>query len=85
MKEFKYVVKAEEGLHARPAGLLVKKASSYQQQITIWKDDKSGDAKRLFSVMGLGVKAGEEVTVRVNGEDEERVIAEMELFFSENL
>ena len=67
MKEFKYVVTDAEGIHARPAGLLVKKAGEFTSSVTIAKGDKSADAKRIFGVMGLGVKTGEEVTITADG------------------
>lgn len=63
MKEFKYVVTDPEGLHARPAGILVKKAAEFQSKIMIDKAGKAADAKRILGVMGLGVKKGEEVTI----------------------
>ena len=56
MKEFKYVITDPEGIHARPAGILVKQAAGYQSAVTIAKGEKSADAKRIFGVMGLGVK-----------------------------
>ncbi len=79
MKEFKYVVTDPEGIHARPAGILVKPA------VKITKGEKTADAKRIFGVMGLGVKTGEEVTITVEGADEDTAIAELEAFFKENL
>lgn len=85
MKEFTYVITDEQGLHARPAGVLVKQAAGYKSSVTIGKGGKDVDAKRIFAVMGLGVKCGEEVTVKVDGEDEETVAAELETFFKENL
>lgn len=85
MKEFKYVINDELGIHARPAGMLVKQAASYQSAVTIVKGEKSADAKRIFGVMGLGVKTGEEVIIKADGEDEETAIAELEAFFKENL
>ena len=85
MKEFKYVITDPEGIHARPAGILVKQAASYQSSVKIAKGDKSADAKRIFGVMGLGVKTGEEITVTVDGADEETAAAELETFFKENL
>ena len=85
MKEFKYVVTDPEGIHARPAGILVKQASGYASAITITKGDKNADAKRIFGVMGLGVKTGEEVTITAEGADEDTAIAELETFFKENL
>lgn len=85
MKEFKYVITDPEGIHARPAGVLVKQAAGYQSTVKIAKGEKSADAKRIFGVMGLGVKSGEEITVTVEGADEETAAAELEAFFKENL
>lgn len=85
MKEFKYVITDAQGIHARPAGLLVKQAGGYTSSVTIEKSGKTADAKRIFGVMGLGVKQGEELTVRADGADEEKAIAELETFFKENL
>ena len=85
MKEFKYVVTDPEGLHARPAGILVKKAAEFQSKIMIDKAGKVADAKRILGVMGLGVKKGEEVTITAEGEDEETAIVALEAFFKENL
>lgn len=85
MKEFKYVVKDPEGIHARPAGILVKQAAGYQSEIKIAKDGRTADAKRIFGVMGLGVKTGEEVTITAEGADEDTAIKELEAFFEKNL
>ncbi len=85
MKEFTYVITDPAGIHARPAGLLVKQAQPYESDVTIIKDGKEGNAKSMLSVMGLGAKTGEEVTVRAEGPDEDDVITELEAFFKENL
>ena len=85
MKEFTYVITDAEGIHARPAGELVKKAKEYVSSVTIIKDGKKADAKKLFGLMGLGVKQGMEITVQVEGEDEETAAAAMEAFMKENL
>ena len=71
MKEFKYVVQDELGLHARPAGLLVKEAAKYKSAITLDSGAKKADAKRIMAVMSMGVKKGVEVTVTIEGEDED--------------
>ena len=86
MKEFSYVIKDAEGIHARPAGELVKLAKSFAPTtITISKGVKSGNATKIFAVMGLGAKQGETVTFRIEGEGEEAAAAELEKFVSENL
>lgn len=85
MKSFNYIITDEVGIHARPAGMLVKEAKKYAASITIVKGEKKADARKLMVLMGLGVKCGEEVTVEVEGEDEETAAAAMETFFKENL
>ena len=79
------VITDPEGIHARPAGILVKQAAGYQSTVKIAKGEKSADAKRIFGVMGLGVKTGEEITITVEGADEDTAAAELETFFKENL
>lgn len=85
MKNFKYVIKDEIGLHARPAGLLVKEAGKFQSTITIKANGKSGDAKRIFGIMGLAVKQNDEVTIEADGADEADAIAALQKFFQENV
>lgn len=85
MKEFTYKITDELGIHARPAGLLVKKAGEFASDIAIYKGEKQADLKRLFSVMGLSIKKDDTVRVTVNGADEERATAEIEAFFRNNL
>ncbi|MDR2860311.1 MAG: HPr family phosphocarrier protein [Elusimicrobiota bacterium] len=86
MANFKYVITDEVGIHARPAGELVKKVKDYvDTTIEIAKGDLKADAKKLFQVLKLGVKKGEEVTVTIIGKDEEAVASELEAFFKDNL
>ena len=85
MKEFNYVIQDELGIHARPAGLLVKEAARFQSEIKIKKGEKEADAKRIFGVMGLGVKQQEEITVTAEGVDEEEAIETLKTFLKHNL
>ncbi len=63
MKTFEYTIKDELGIHARPAGLLVKEAKKYESECTITKDGKTKKLTQLMMLMSLGVKQGETVTV----------------------
>lgn len=85
MKSFDYTITDEIGIHARPAGILAKKAKEYASRITITKGGKTAEAQKLMAVMSLGVKKGETVTVSAEGEDEEKAAADMETLFKENL
>ncbi|MBQ7572655.1 MAG: HPr family phosphocarrier protein [Clostridia bacterium] len=85
MKQFSYTITDPEGIHARPAGLLVKEAAKFQSKITIECNGKSGDLKRIFAVMALGVKAGMQVNVTVEGDDEVEAATAVEEFLKANL
>lgn len=85
MKTFEYTIKDELGIHARPAGVLVKEVKKYGSRITLSAKGKTTDAGKLMMLMGMGIKQGDTVTVSAEGEDEDTAIAAMEKFFSENL
>lgn len=85
MKEFKYVITDELGIHARPAGLLVKEAAKFQSDIKIKKGEKEADAKRIFGIMGLAAKKGDEIILTADGTDEADAIVAIEEFLKANL
>ena len=85
MVQFSYTIKDEAGIHARPAGALVKLARENDCEVQIKKDGKSADLKKIFAVMSLGVKCGETVTVEVTGEAEEKVAGALLAYFEGNL
>lgn len=85
MKKFSYTIKDELGIHARPAGLLVKEVKKYQSRITITRDGKTVEASRLMAVMGMAVKCGQTVEVAVEGADEEAAYEGIKAFFETNL
>ena len=85
MKEYQYVIQDPVGLHARPAGLLVKQAAGFQSKVTIESGGKSADARKLIMLMSLGIKQGMEVTCKVEGEDEDAALEALQKFFQENL
>lgn len=85
MKEFTYTITDAIGIHARPAGMLVKAAKAFSSAITLEVNDKSADAKRLMAIMSLGVKSGMEVVIKAEGDDEDAAIAQMEEFMKANL
>lgn len=85
MKQFRYIVTDPEGIHARPAGELVKTVKNFSSDILIEKDGRAADAKSIFGVMGLAVKQGQEIVLTARGEDEEAAIAAIEKFLKEKL
>ena len=85
MKEFQFTIRDELGLHARPAGLLVREVKSLDSRVTICNRDRSADALRLFALMGMAIKQSDTVTVRIEGGDEEASEARLKAFFEANL
>ena len=84
MKNFSYTIQDEIGIHARPAGILAKKAKEYTSEILLECNGKTVSVTKLMALMGLGVKCGDKVTVTVSGPDEEQACSELEQFFSEH-
>lgn len=85
MKELSYVITDPEGIHARPAGVLVKEAAAFTSKITIGKDGKEVDAKRIFGIMGLAAKQGQTIVLKAEGDDEDAAIEKLGTFLKENL
>lgn len=86
MKTFEYTITDPVGIHARPAGILVKEVKNYKDStITLAKGEKSVNLLKLMALMQMGIKQGDKVTVTVEGGDEEAVCAAIENFFKANL
>lgn len=85
MKEFQYTIKDACGIHARPAGLLVKVVKGFGSTATLEKAGKSCDLRKLMALMGMGVKQGDIITVKVEGDDEEAAAAAIQQFLTENV
>jgi phosphocarrier protein len=85
MQEFTYTIQDPEGIHARPAGLLVKEAAKFKSKLTLKAGAKSADLKRIFAVMALGVKSGTPVSITAEGEDETAAIAAISANIKANL
>lgn len=85
MKEISFTVQCPEGLHARPAGMLTKKLKDYTCDVTLAKDGTAVNARKLFAIMTLLVKTGDQVVMTFNGPDEELAAEEILAFSRENL
>ena len=84
MKEFTYTITDPVGIHARPAGQLVKVAKGFESAATMIAGEKSADMKKPNGLMGLGVKLDDTVTIQVEGPDEDAACAALEEFMKAN-
>lgn len=80
MKTFDYVIQDSNGIHARPAGLLVKECAKFKSNITIETNGKAASANKLFAIMGLCVKQNDKIHVVIEGEDENEAAKSIEAF-----
>lgn len=72
----------DHGVHARPAGVLVKTANGFSSEIELWVDDNSANAKSIMSIMGLGLTKDTVVTIKAEGADAEAALAEITKLFA---
>ena len=84
MKEIKYVLKDPLGIHARPAGKMVRLAADYKCDIKFGPPEKMVNAKRIIGIMSLALKQGAEVKLSFSGEDEEEAAAAIGKFLEGN-
>ena len=77
MKQATYILTDENGIHARPAGVITQMAKRSLSSITlrIRENGRTADAGKLFSVMALGGHAGDTLEIIAEGEDEENIVA----------
>lgn len=86
MEKFTYTIKDRDGVHARPAGAILKAISGYKSKITLIYQDRSVDLKAgIFGLLGLGIRYQDEVYVHVEGEDEKDAVIGVKRAFEEFL
>jgi phosphotransferase system HPr (HPr) family protein len=87
MKEISYTIKDPLGIHARPAGLFVKKLAEFKSTITIFRKDTgaSCDGKGLLGLMKLKIKKDNVIIIEAEGEDEAAAIEAAQAYLSQNL
>lgn len=81
MTEIQFKLTNDDGLHARPAGLLVKAASQFQSKIEIRAKGQSKNAKSIMSLLSLSLEKGDDVTIAADGADEAAAAAALKSLF----
>lgn len=84
MVEKQATIGAEEGLHARPAALFVKKAKEFDSEIVVIKGGKEANAKSPLKIMALAARKDDEVSIRAEGEDAEEAVEALAALISRN-
>ena len=76
---------SKSGLHARPAAVFVQRAKEFRSQIMLSKNDKTVNGKSILSVLTLGAEKGDQVLLKVNGEDAEVAVENLASLLEEDL
>lgn len=85
MKKITYTVTERNGLHARPAGILVKLCNEFSSEILISTINQVASGKKLFALMNLCVKYGDEISVSISGIDEDTAAQVLQEFLYRHL
>jgi len=85
MTKQKVIVKNESGLHLRPAGMLCRTAMLYKSQITLCHENATANAKSVLSILGAGIKTGDELEITCEGMDEQEAMEAMLNLFESGL
>ncbi|MBM7555965.1 HPr family phosphocarrier protein [Halanaerobacter jeridensis] len=85
MKEEIIEITNRTGIHARPASLIVQKASEFDAEVLIINDNKEANAKSIMGIMSLGISQSTKITIRIEGSDEEQALKELKKLIEENI
>ncbi len=78
MEQIQYTITDKNGIHARPAGLLVQAARPFASKIAIRYGEKQADCKKLLQIMQLGIQCGDAITITAEGDDAVDALKELE-------
>jgi phosphocarrier protein HPr len=80
-----YIILAPQGMHARPATVLIKLVKNFHSAVSLKKGDKTIRVNSMLNILSLTIKGGDMVTVIADGEDEAEAAQAIGLFFTEQL
>lgn len=77
-------IKNPTGMHARPASMLVKEVKLFSSKVRLAKNGKSYDPSSILSILSMGAKFGEEITITAEGQDADAAVAAVAGLFESN-
>jgi phosphocarrier protein len=84
--EKEFIVSNPQGVHARPAAMIVQIASKYTSDTTIEKDKEQVNGKSIMGILTLGMQQNSRIRIIIDGDDAREAMNEIEqLFIQENL
>ena len=83
--EKEFTIANKQGLHARPAALLVQIAEKYDSEVTIAKDQEKVNGKSIMGILMLGAHYQSKITVTIEGSDCQEAMDDIERFLESNI
>lgn len=80
-----YIILAPQGMHARPAAVLIKLVKTFDSAVSLKKGDKIIQLNSMLNILSLAIKGGETITVFTDGQDEAEAARRIGLFFTQQL
>lgn len=77
-------LKNETGLHARPASMFTKEASSYDADVKVIKGGKEHNAKSIMAILSMGAMKGDVITIVAEGSQEREVVEALKKLVDSN-
>lgn len=72
-----FEVRAELGLHARPAGQFVSLAGRFTSEISVGRGDEWVSGESILSILSLAAAQGSTLKIRAEGSDAEEAVTEL--------
>ena len=85
MKRIDLIIVDPIGLHARPVSVFVKAAKAFEADVGLQHGDKTANAKSLISVLQLGAHTGEQISLTIEGPDEDEAFTALQTLFTNEL
>ncbi|MEQ6375566.1 phosphocarrier protein HPr [Bacillaceae bacterium S4-13-58] len=67
-------ITSPDGVHARPATILVQKAGQFEAESNLEYNGKKVNLKSIMGVMALGIASGAEIKITSEGPDEQEAL-----------
>lgn len=81
MVEKSAIIKNAQGIHCRPSAVIVKEIQAYEGAIRVHSESGDCDPRSIMGLLSLGLQVGAEITLSVEGPDEEAVCSRLKELF----
>jgi phosphocarrier protein len=78
------VVNIPQGIHARPANLIVRRLQTFQAKVDFVKENQRVDGKSILELLTLAAEQGTQLEVEAAGPDAQQAIDAMVELFANN-